>query len=111
MIEVSATRLQGVKNKFGVPNTIRACHTATVDGYVVEGHVPADLIRRLLKDRPDVVGIGVAGMPIGSPGMPGLNPEAYGVYAFDRIPRRCGTSRTSAWGHPALQLAKVHENQ
>ena len=93
VIEVSATRLQGVKNKFGVPNTIRACHTATVDGYVVEGHVPADLIRRLLKDRPDVVGIGVAGMPIGSPGMPGRNPEAYDVYAFDK------NGRTEVYEH------------
>lgn len=53
----------------GVPANLRSCHTAKVGGYVIEGHVPAEDIRRLLKERPDAVGLSVPGMPVGSPGM------------------------------------------
>lgn len=53
----------------GVPDTLRSCHTARVDGYTIEGHVPAADIRRLLQERPDAVGLSVPGMPAGSPGM------------------------------------------
>ena len=65
---------------------LESCHTAVVDGYVVEGHVPADLVHRLLDERPDVKGLAVPGMPIGSPGMetPGRQPERYQVLTFDR---------------------------
>ena len=72
-----------------MPGVLQACHTALVDGYVVEGHVPADLIDRLLRERPAVAGIAVAGMPLGSPGMeaPGRTPERYRVHAFDRSGR------------------------
>ncbi len=64
---------------------LESCHTALVEGYVVEGHVPADLIDRLLRDRPRVAGIAVPGMPAGSPGMetPGRAPERYLVLAFE----------------------------
>lgn len=72
-----------VKRQAGVPRGVASCHTALVDGYVVEGHVPAEDIRRLLSERPDVAGIGVPGMPIGSPGMEGPNPQPYDVLAFD----------------------------
>jgi hypothetical protein len=54
-----------------VPPALQSCHTGVVDGYVIEGHVPADLIDRLLRDRPPVVGLAVPGMPVGSPGMEG----------------------------------------
>ncbi len=70
-----------------MPNDLEACHTAIVDGYVVEGHVPADLIDRLLQERPRVTGIAVPGMPAGSPGMgtaPGQAPERYRVLTFDQ---------------------------
>ncbi len=65
---------------------LESCHTAVVDGYVVEGHVPADLVHKLLDERPDVKGLAVPGMPIGSPGMetPGRQPERYQVLTFDR---------------------------
>jgi hypothetical protein len=66
-----------------VPASLRSCHTATVDGYTVEGHVPADVIQQLLKERPKVAGIAVPGMPAGSPGMESPNPVAYEVIAFD----------------------------
>ena len=80
------TNLQSIKSRYGVPAALEACHTALVGGYVVEGHVPADLIVRLLRERPPVVGLGVPGMPVGSPGMevPGRPPDRYQVFAFDR---------------------------
>jgi len=69
-----------------VPVPLRSCHTAIVDGYLIEGHVPVREIERLLADRPDVLGLAVAGMPIGSPGMEveGADPEPFEVLAFDR---------------------------
>lgn len=71
-----------MKRMAGVPQGLASCHTASVDGYVVEGHVPAPVIRRLLRERPQVRGIAVPGMPIGSPGMEGPSPEPYTVYSF-----------------------------
>jgi hypothetical protein len=75
-----------VKEQRGVPAELQSCHTAIVDGYVVEGHVPADDVKRMLAERPKIVGIAVAGMPVGSPGMEveGAQPEAYEVIAFDK---------------------------
>jgi hypothetical protein len=69
----------------GVPIELASCHTAVVDGYAVEGHVPADVVKRMLKERPEIRGIAVAGMPIGSPGMeqPGIN-QPYNITGFDR---------------------------
>ncbi len=63
----------------------QACHTAIVDGYVIEGHVPVSEIERLLSERPDVIGIAVAGMPAGSPGMDieGFDSEPFDVVSFD----------------------------
>ena len=66
-----------------LPESLRSCHTATLDGYIVEGHVPADVIRQLLRDRPRVEGIAVPGMPAGSPGMESNTPQPYDVLAFD----------------------------
>ena len=67
----------------GVPASLRSCHSATLEGYTVEGHVPADVIRQLLKERPKVAGIAVPGMPAGSPGMESPNPVQYDVIAYD----------------------------
>ena len=72
-----------VKKQFGVPPQLGSCHTAVADGYVIEGHVPIEDIVRLLRERPAKRGIAVPGMPIGSPGMEGPNPQAFKVYAFD----------------------------
>jgi hypothetical protein len=78
--------LAPIKRKHGVPAALESCHTALVAGYVIEGHVPADLIDRLLRERPSLAGLGVTGMPLGSPGMesPGQRPEPYQVLAFDQ---------------------------
>ena len=75
-----------VKSATGVPERLASCHTATVGGYVVEGHVPAEDIRRLLRERPTVAGLAVPGMPVGSPGMevPGRPADRYDVLSFDR---------------------------
>ncbi len=67
-----------------MPARLRSCHTALVHGYVIEGHVPADLIHRLLKEKPPLLGLAVPGMPVGSPGMEGGKPEAYQVFTFDK---------------------------
>jgi hypothetical protein len=72
-----------VKQSLGVTRELASCHTAQVEGYVVEGHVPAREIKRLLRERPPVVGLAVPAMPIGSPGMEGADPERYSVLAFD----------------------------
>jgi hypothetical protein len=75
--------IETVKVRHGVPGELASCHTATVAGYVIEGHVPAVAIQRLLKERPAVDGIAVPGMPLGSPGMEsGRLREAYTVVAF-----------------------------
>jgi hypothetical protein len=76
--------LSEVKSASGVPRQLQTCHTAMVEGYVVEGHVPADALRRLLHDRPRVAGIAVPGMPIGSPGMDGSPAQHYDVIAWDK---------------------------
>lgn len=74
-----------VKQEHGVPGHLASCHTAIVDGYVVEGHAPADVIRRMLAERPQVAGIAVPGMPAGSPGMEmGSRKDPYDIIAFSR---------------------------
>lgn len=84
-VEVHDTiNVQPVKDRWGVPTDLISCHTSRVDGYVIEGHVPADLIQRLLRERPAVVGIATPGMPMGSPGMEGGDPEPYDVVTFDK---------------------------
>ena len=76
--------MASLKNRAGVPNDLRSCHTTLVGGYVIEGHVPAADVARLLKEKPkDVRGLAVAGMPMGSPGMEhGDHRQAYNVIAF-----------------------------
>lgn len=76
--------LSPIKRQHGVSAELEACHTALVQGYVIEGHVPADDIKRLLRERPTVTGLAVPDMPVGSPGMEGPNPEPYEVLTFDR---------------------------
>ncbi|HTU11212.1 MAG TPA: DUF411 domain-containing protein [Allosphingosinicella sp.] len=75
--------------RLGVPDDLRSCHTASVGGYAVEGHVPAADIRRLLRERPAAAGIAVPGMPMGSPGMEhGTHREPYNTILFTRAGRR-----------------------
>jgi hypothetical protein len=77
--------VQAIKNKYGVSEEMASCHTAMVDGYVIEGHVPATDIMKLLKTKPKIVGISVPGMPSGTPGMEmGGKKDPYNVMSFDR---------------------------
>jgi hypothetical protein len=78
--------LTQIKKSRGVPAAVESCHTAVVNGYVIEGHVPAADVHRLLKEKPAIAGIAVGGMPAGSPGMefPGTKAQAYNVMAFDK---------------------------
>ncbi len=82
VVNVSST--QPIQSRVGVPRQLGSCHTAVVGDYWVEGHVPADLIQRLITEKPDDSrGIAIPGMAIGSPGMEGLNPADYDVVAYD----------------------------
>ena len=72
-----------VKQVAGVPSELYSCHTAAIGGYTVEGHVPIEAIERLLEERPAIQGIGVAGMPAGSPGMGGPTNTPFTAYAFN----------------------------
>lgn len=76
--------LTDMKRENGVTPELSSCHTAFVGGYVIEGHVPAEDVARLLEEKPAVAGLAVPGMPIGSPGMEGSHPETYRVLSFDR---------------------------
>lgn len=71
------------EKRYGVPRQLQSCHTAVVNGYAIEGHVPAREIHRLLKEKPSAKGLAVPGMPMGSPGMEGSRKEAYSVMLFD----------------------------
>ena len=78
--------LAEVMSQHQVPPQLQSCHTAIVDGYIIEGHVPVEEIERLLAEKPDIVGLAVPGMPIGSPGMEvaGADSQPYDVIAFDK---------------------------
>ena len=83
--EINTRTLSSEKQRLGVPVKLAACHTAVIDGYVVEGHATHRDIKRLLLLRPDVTGIAIPGMPIGSPGMErGNAKEKYNVMTFDK---------------------------
>lgn len=76
-----------IKKQYQVPAEFQTCHTAIVDGYVIEGHVPIKEIERLLAERPAVIGVAVAGMPTGSPGMESedFDSEPFDVVTFDQL--------------------------
>ena len=74
--------LSSIKEMAGVPDHLLACHTGMIEGYAIEGHIPAAAIKNLLAERPEIKGLAVPGMPAGSPGMPSPTPERYDVIAF-----------------------------
>jgi hypothetical protein len=88
-VEVIETNgLNRVKARLGVPATLASCHTGEIAGYVIEGHVPAAEVKRLLAERPSAKGLAVPGMPVGSPGMEGGTDDAYDVVLFGATGRR-----------------------
>ena len=76
--------LAAISSKAGVPADFQGCHTMFIDGYVVDGHVPVNTIRKLLTERPDIAGLTLPGMPMGSPGMVGQKTEPFTVYAISK---------------------------
>jgi hypothetical protein len=84
--DVKSDNMDQIKDRYGVPEQLRSCHTAVVDGYVIEGHVPAQDVRELLKQRPgQAVGLAVPGMTTGSPGMEmGGKKDPFDVVEFDK---------------------------
>lgn len=87
------TDMGSVKKRYGIPNSLVSCHTALVGGYKVEGHVPADLIKKMLTEKPKIAGLAVGGMVTGSPGMEGPNPQPYNVMSFD------ANGKTAVYAH------------
>jgi hypothetical protein len=87
---VESADLAALKEQLRIPADLRACHTATVGQYVLEGHVPAPGVGYLLREKPEVVGLAVPGMPIGAPGMEvqGATPEEYSVFLFGPAGRK-----------------------
>ena len=86
---VEAEDVTPTARRLGVPDALRSCHTASIEGYAIEGHVPVEDIRRLLAERPAAAGIAVPGMPIGSPGMEqGDRRQAYATVLFSRDGRQ-----------------------
>jgi hypothetical protein len=80
---INRNNMESIKLSSGVKPKLRSCHTALVEGYVVEGHVPADDIKRMLQEQPAITGLAAPGMPMGSPGMEGKNSKPYNVLSFD----------------------------
>ncbi|MBS1218523.1 MAG: hypothetical protein H6R21_1656 [Proteobacteria bacterium] len=76
-----------MRKRHGIPEALGGCHTAVIEGYAIEGHVPAREIRRLLAERPDAAGLAVPGMPQGSPGMESAKPVRYNVLLVDKSGR------------------------
>lgn len=89
---VESADMASVKQRLGIPAELASCHTAEVDGYVIEGHAPAVAIHRLLAERPKARGLAVPGMPAGSPGMdfPGIDPLPYEAFLFGPATRTFG---------------------
>lgn len=84
-VEVKPTNdLASISSKAGVPANFQGCHTTFVDGYVVDGHVPVKTVKKLLSERPDIAGIALPGMPMGSPGMAGEKTESFTIYAVTK---------------------------
>lgn len=87
VVTYNVTDLAAVKQKHDIASNLQSCHTTEVGGYYVEGHVPVDLVRKLLAERPRIAGITVPGMPVGSPGMEVGPPEPYDILSVDSAGR------------------------
>ncbi len=86
-VDVADEDLNSIKEKYGVPEDLYACHTTIVNGgeYFIEGLVPEEAIGRMLEEQPDIKGIGLPGMPQGSPGMPGSKAAPFDIMMFDKF--------------------------
>ena len=83
---VSTNDLTVMGQKYGIPDDLQPCHISLIGGYVVGGHIPMEVIDRLLSEQPKIVGISLPGMPQGTPGMPGNKPRPLGIYEIGSSP-------------------------
>lgn len=94
-VDVKVTNdLAMISSKAGIPDNLQGCHTMFVEGYVVDGHVPVNTVRKLLSERPDIAGISLPGMPLGSPGMGGEKAEPFTIYAVPKGGKQPGVYAT-----------------
>ncbi|MBE9562154.1 MAG: DUF411 domain-containing protein [Proteobacteria bacterium] len=85
VIDIKTDDISKLKQKYGITAKLASCHTAIIGGYVIEGHVPAADIKRLLSEKPDIVGLAVPEMPVGTPGMEmGTRKDSFSVLTFDK---------------------------
>ena len=82
--DTKTTNMESVKEKYGIPYSMRSCHTTVIGDYFVEGHVPIEAVEKLMLEKPDIKGIALPGMPSGSPGMPGSKQGPFIVYAINK---------------------------
>lgn len=83
--DIKTDGMEAIKQKYNLPQDLASCHTAIIDGYVMEGHIPADDIKRFLKQKPKLAGLSVPGMPLGTPGMEsGNRKQPFAILAFDK---------------------------
>jgi hypothetical protein len=83
--DIKTDEMEAIKQKYNLPQDLASCHTAIIDGYMMEGHIPADDIKRFLKQKPKFVGLAVPGMPVGTPGMEsGNRKQPFSIVAFDK---------------------------
>jgi hypothetical protein len=83
--DIKTDEMEAIKQKYNLPQDLASCHTAIIDGYVMEGHIPADDMKRFLKQKPQVAGLAVPGMPLGTPGMEsGDRKQPFTIMAFDK---------------------------
>ena len=82
-------KLAAISGNAGIPPELQGCHTSFLGGYVVDGHVPIEAVQKLLAERPAIKGLALAGMPTGSPGMPGPKQEPFIIHAIDKESRAC----------------------
>jgi hypothetical protein len=84
-VDVKPTNdLAEISQKAGVPEDLQGCHTMFIEGYVIDGHVPVEVIKKLLSERPKIAGVTLPGMPEGSPGMTGRKREAFVIYSITK---------------------------
>jgi len=87
-VDVVGGGMTSIRDEHGVPEDLEGCHTMVIGGYVIEGHVPAPIIKRLLAERPAIRGISLPGMPNGSPGMTGVKQGTFTIYEIGDGPRK-----------------------
>ena len=80
---INLENIKSIKDKYGVPSAMESCHTTVIGNYFVEGHIPLEAVEKLLAEKPDIKGIAMPGMPLGSPGMVGAKNGAFVIYAIN----------------------------